>query len=376
MACEKYENLLQAFFDQSLKKNEQIELKKHLECCSKCRLDFIMFKNVFQGLNELQDEELSCDVATSVKALIDAEPEHRPVSSIHRIVQPVAATFNYRWAMALAAVSIIAVIMFSGVFSHNTNSPAPMILASLDSTVSNTEALVINEMVTTNNDVKLLVDGSAVSILKSGTENWLTVSDEIALESGDKIKTDSSSRALLFYKDSGRLKVLPDTELQILAAGIRIKKGTTWIKIFKHGTDFSAYTPNAVAAVRGTVYTVQYSPEEMTTRVNLFSSHKPEGGVEVTTDLGSKLLPQGTFVDVTIDEITVPAPIEMETYLAFNQLPPEEVINNHNTVPATIGTESNSETSDSTLSTDDLPLSSDEKNAADKESYFDGIRAR
>ena len=375
MACEKYEKLLQAFFDQSLTKGEQKELKSHLDSCSSCRIDFIYFKNVFQGLDELQDEELSMNVATDIKDLLDKEPAHRPVSSIQRIVQPVSSGFAFKWALAAAAVIVLAV---TGFFAMNTPETVqvPVMVASLDSEMVSSEPLKVGEVRAIDpNQVKLLVDGSSVSLLKSGTETWTTISEEAQLATGDMIRTDSSSRALLFYRDCGRLKVLPDTELQIVSSGIRIKKGGTWIKIFKEGTNFAAHTPNAVASVRGTVYTVEYSPEELSTRVNLFSSHKPEAGVEVTSDLGSKLLAQGTYVDVTIDEITVPAPIAMETYLAFNQLPPENVVETHDSTPSvhpTVTEPANTD-SNSDISNADLPVAPDTNRS---ENFFEGIRQR
>jgi hypothetical protein len=370
MACEKYEKLLQAFFDQSLSKGEQKELKSHLDSCSDCRIDFIYFKNVFQGLDELQDEELSMDVASSIKSLIDKEPAHRPVSSIQRIVQPVSTGFGFKWALAAAAVILIALSVLVPMNSQ-PQLPVPTVIASLDTDSVSSEPLKVGEVKgVANNLVKLLVDGKSVALLKGGTDTWTTVNEEADLSTGDRIKTDTATRALLFYRDCGRLKVLPDTEIQIISSGIRIKKGSTWIKIFKEGTNFAAHTPNAVASVRGTVYTVEYSEDALSTRVNLFSSHKPEGGVEVTTDLGSQLLPQGTFVDVTIDEITAPAPIALETYLAFNQLPPEEVVNTHDATPSADVTVPTPVDSDTDVTTTDLPLTSRDEN------FFEGIRER
>lgn len=71
MACETYEELLQAFFDQSLSKDEQRLLRSHLDQCSECRLDFIMYKNVFEALDELPEEQAP-DISGEVLRVVEA----------------------------------------------------------------------------------------------------------------------------------------------------------------------------------------------------------------------------------------------------------------------------------------------------------------
>jgi len=323
MACEKYEELLQAFFDQSLSKDDQRDLKQHLDQCSECRLDFILYKNVFETLDELPDEQAP-DISGEILRVVEREPI-RPQSAILRLVQPAAARPSLRWALAAAAVVVLAIGAFWGGTSTPTPLPQPLLTAALDTSAARTapEAAVAAPA---RDAVKLVVDGDDISVMRRGSETWQPVTGDQQLGLGDRVRTGGDTRALLFYRDSGRLKVLPDTDMQILAHGIRVNQGGTWIKIFKRGTKFQAETPNAVASVRGTVYTVEYDAEALSTRVNLFSSHNPAGGAEVATETEPIRLPEGTYADVVIDEVTRPAAIPLETYLAFNQLPPEEVV--------------------------------------------------
>ena len=79
----------------------------------------------------------------------------------------------------------------------------------------------------------------------------------------------------------------------------------------------------------------------------------------------------------------MPAPIQRETYLAFNQLPPEEVVNTHDVdvlpdVDVLSGVyDTDPQTSDPTLSSGDLPVRPDSGSLADRdESFYEGIRKR
>ena len=337
MACEKYEELLQAFFDQSLDKPSQRNLKQHLDQCSDCRLDFILYKNVFETLDELPEAEAP-DISGEILRIVEQEPI-RPPSAIMRVVQPTVGRFDYRWALGLAACVLLAIGAFWGGPGSVEPLPQPLLTAALD-TSANTIGDKAPKVQVPRDTVKLVVDGQDVSLMRNGTSTWRDVSGDVQLGFGDRIRTGKDTKALLFYRDSGRLKVLPNTDMQILAQGVRLKYGGTWIKIFKKGTKFAAETPNAVASVRGTVYTVQYDEEALSTKVNLFSTHNPTGGgVLIKTEQEELILQEGTCVDVVIDDIEDAEPIPLETYLAFNHLPPEEVVLGTQNVDVDVATE-------------------------------------
>ena len=335
MACEKYEELLQAFFDQALDKPSQRKLKQHLDQCSECRLDFILYKNVFETLDDLPDAQAP-DISGEILRVVEQEPI-RPPSAIMRVVQPQVGRFDYRWALGLAAVVLLTLGAFWGTSGSVEPLPQPLLTAALD-TSSNAVSDSSLKARLPRDIVRLVVDGDDVSLMRNGTEAWRDVTGDVQLGFGDRVRTGADTKALLFYRDSGRLKVLPNTDMQILARGVRIKHGGTWIKIFKKGTKFAAETPNAVASVRGTVYTVEYDEEALSTKVNLFSSHNPTGGVEVKTENENVILKEGTCVDIVIDDIEEPAAIPLETYLAFNHLPPEDVVLGTTTVTETVDT--------------------------------------
>lgn len=359
MACEKYEELLQAFFDQSLPKDDLRQLKTHLDQCSKCRLDFIFYKNVFETLDELPDAEAPADISGEVLRAIEKEPIYTQ-SAVLRIVKPTVRRFrSASWALGLAAVLIMTIGLFSMGSDNRTPLPQPLLTAAIDNMVSNVEVRSNTAPAMVKSGIKLIIDGAELSLLRSGLQNWKSVQGDMELSVGDRIRTGENTKALLFYRDSGRMKLLPNTDLQILAQGIRIKRGTTWIKIFKRGTNFYAETPNAVASVRGTVYTVEYDPEALATRVNLFSTHNPAGGVMVETETGSALLQEGTFVDVVMDELTEANTISLDTYLAFNQLPPDDVVLSQPIVDTEPAAADTSDDTDSQATVDDSPDSDD-----------------
>lgn len=386
MACEKYEELLQAFFDQSLDKSEQKDLKQHLDQCSDCRFDFMLYKSVFDTLDDLPDKEAP-NVSGGVLEVVENEPIQTP-SAIMRVVQPQLPRRNKHWAVGLAAIALFAIGMFWGSPQDSDPLPKPLLTAALDTTHSqhalNAKELGKDGDLAGKDRVKLVIDGSTVDLLRNGSKSWQRVDKDLHLGFGDRIRTGDGSKALLFYRDSGRLKILPQSDVQVLALGVRIKQGGTWIKIFKKGTNFAAETPNAVASVRGTVYTVEYDEEALSTRVNLFSSHNPTGGVVVETEMESSVLKEGTCVDVVLDDIEDPRSIPLETYLAFNHLPPEEVVlsegrgedhSSQGSVGSTDDTgsypidSSSSDGDQSDIQANDLPKTNDDE-------FFEGVRKR
>lgn len=73
----------------------------------------------------------------------------------------------------------------------------------------------------------------------------------------------SNGNGLLTYPDGTHLNLLADSEGQILANGIRVKRGNMWVAYRKKGHYFAVTTPTAVIGIRGTDFGVSVSPNSL-----------------------------------------------------------------------------------------------------------------
>lgn len=73
----------------------------------------------------------------------------------------------------------------------------------------------------------------------------------------------SNGNGLLTYPDGTHLNLLADSEGQILANGIRMKRGNVWVAYRKKGRYFAVTTPTAVIGIRGTDFGVSVSPNSL-----------------------------------------------------------------------------------------------------------------
>lgn len=321
MACEKYDELLQLHLDQSLGRDETLDLQRHLDGCSRCRRDLALYRKVFETLNDLPGREVPGSLTADVMAAL--ETAELPTSNVVPFPSRRAA---FGWAVGLAALVLLAVgfVALSGVGHGPTALPVPVLTANLG--VAPASDLTPAPAVARPADsVRLVVDGPDVAVMRRGTVAWQPVASDVQLALGDRVKTGPASHALLYYRDCGRLKVLPGTDMQVLAQGVRVRTGSTWIKIYKHGTAFSAETPNAVASVRGTAYTAEvldgasrFCVFEGLVLVQPGSVEQP--GVDAT------LLAEGRQVVVEGSALGTPGAIPLTTYLAYNMLPPTDLV--------------------------------------------------
>ncbi len=110
---------------------------------------------------------------------------------------------------------------------------------------------------------------------KSG-EEWLELISGDQLKSGDIVKTDSSGLANIYFPDGSVIRLDSNSQIVISEADydnntktlklkIKLLAGRVWSKIFELATNESYWeveTANAVAAVRGTAFGVEYENNE------------------------------------------------------------------------------------------------------------------
>lgn len=323
MSCERFEALLQEQLDGALSKSEALELEQHLADCTRCRLDALIYRKMAGALDSMPTMEApTAAISEGVRASIEREP--RRASSV---VIPLPGRHRFAWgALALAAVVFMALGLQLGTGPAVENPPV-VAVATDDLRVPDEEPVVAPRPAPLG---RLVADGT-VTVLRSGQSVWQEQSGEIELALGDRFQVNPQAEGILYYMDRGRLTIKPGTDLQIISDGVRIRRGSAWIKISKRGTGFFAETPNAVAAVRGTIYTVEVKDtmptEAPQTVVNVFRG-------EVGVFPGTVENPLSAPVILTKDECVAvegaslgsEERIQLAAYKKFGMAPPPDVI--------------------------------------------------
>lgn len=143
---------------------------------------------------------------------------------------------------------------------------------------------------------RLAVIDHSVSVQGRAAASFATGATGDALAAGDTIRTDDDGRAQLDYAEGSLTRLDRNTTFVVtkLASArhpspldVRVDVGRTWHEVAaltSSGERFEVTTSNAVATVRGTVFTVDCSVEQRC----VFSV--VEGSVEVVTRTGARVL--------------------------------------------------------------------------------------
>jgi len=120
------------------------------------------------------------------------------------------------------------------------------------------------------------VEVLSVLVEKKAGEEWLELISGDQLKNGDIVKTDSSGLANIYFPDGSVIRLDSNSQIVISEADydedsktlklkIKLLAGRVWSKIFELATNESYWeveTANAVAAVRGTAFGVEYINDE------------------------------------------------------------------------------------------------------------------
>ncbi len=120
--------------------------------------------------------------------------------------------------------------------------------------------------------------------------------DGVEIGEGALLTVSDSFKGKLLYPDGTWVRVRPGAELRVFRTSLALNVGGVWLRVKKGGTGFRVETPQAVVAVRGTVFGVEYDRVASETSV-----HVEEGSVEVSTDEDSLLLEAGQGARVKLD---------------------------------------------------------------------------
>jgi hypothetical protein len=108
-----------------------------------------------------------------------------------------------------------------------------------------------------------------VQVMKKGSTDWKNARPGMPLEVGDQIFTQGESFAEIRYVIGTVLRMDEKTKITLESSSEKTVKsksaiGTVWInmrKLVSTGKEFQVSTPTAVAAIRGTVFDMSYTPD-------------------------------------------------------------------------------------------------------------------
>jgi hypothetical protein len=94
------------------------------------------------------------------------------------------------------------------------------------------------------------------------TSSWRAVTGQENLTFGDRIRTGAGGLASLEYtNEQVALRIKAGSTCQVLdRQTLRVFAGNAWVRVRRKGTAFRTETPNAIASVRGTKYSVEVTP--------------------------------------------------------------------------------------------------------------------
>lgn len=248
--CERCLEDLQAYLDGELDAGRRKTLLEHVDSCEPCRDELASL----QALVETLDDD----------ALEDPSPEFE-AELLARLQGSAAAPrlrARFSWLVWAGGLAVILILFLLGA-PRSSRLPSGTRVAQLD--------------------VDLVVSAGAVQC------NEDPVSGLRPLREGDLIRCGAQAEAWLRWKDGTRVKVRADSSLLVFPRKLFLREGEVWVEVTKGRGGFDVTTPFAVAAVKGTCFTVRARGGGSEVEVH-------EGRVEVRKGRGSCLDGQLEFL--------------------------------------------------------------------------------
>ena len=155
---------------------------------------------------------------------------------------------------------------------------------------------------TISNQYGILTEiNGGVTVLPAGSTNWIEAEVGMLLETGDRIKTEANSSALITFFEGSTTKLQQDTEISIEELSITLETSSTTIsldqkigktrsrvtKLLDTGSRYEVTTASGSAVVRGTEYETEVF-DEGTTIVRVY-----EGSVQAEREGQYKTVYEG-----------------------------------------------------------------------------------
>lgn len=279
MACEKYRDddellaLFDSVFDKEIKDSRKRKLFAHLEQCHSCSTQYKLYEAMINGMERLEEVDAPVDLTAGVMAGIQSEPQPQWDANPLPFQRPHST--SWMWAGAFAVAFFLMVGTFVNWDGHQAPRVAslPPAATPVGNDVHLGEDRTQDELVAPQKSVQrvagnpdlgivLVQHQGDVEVLDLATNQWRAIHGQENLNFGDRVRTGNSGVASLEYrKEQVALRIKPQSTLQVLdKQTLRVYAGNTWVSVKKKGTIFRTETPNAIASVRGTKYSVDVKP--------------------------------------------------------------------------------------------------------------------
>jgi len=296
MKCEMADDLIQNYLDRSLSHEQRIQLEKHVELCSRCREELQSYKQLM-GLFELEEPcpDLPADFTQRImRSLPDISFQSSQIGTLGSV-----PTYLKTIGMGLAAIFVVGIFQMDISFWNSSIQDGPAITLRANPGQHSGESIQLSGQDgpqssipfqgqhSTRFQMSLRVNGGVVHVRNSDGFHLIRDGEEHSLSFRDEIRTGAKASASIVYPQGNvQLRLKPRTRVQIARNSLRLFHGDTWVNIVKKGTRFEVKTPNLIAAVRGTIFTVgvEGDPESTASRGSLETRSQVsvfEGKVEV-----------------------------------------------------------------------------------------------
>lgn len=102
-----------------------------------------------------------------------------------------------------------------------------------------------------------IVEGDAQLKAPGESQAWRPAKAGQVVDFGLVVSTGNAFAGSIHYADGTSLTLKPSTMIQVLSDGLRLYRGSAWIKVTKRGKSFTCAMPAAIASVRGTRFSCE-----------------------------------------------------------------------------------------------------------------------
>ena len=287
MNREKYRELFDAYIDGELEEGPAQEFLAYLETDVRLNLEFKVFRAMIESIERADVVEMPEDLNSIVMRGVNAEPTPWNGTLNPEVVSSIRSSSIWGWSFAFAG----ALFLFSATFlgpsaptrlaqipeppmNAGTSLP-PVLLPDVDAVRTSLEDRAIIHRVQSGDsnirvedipapvlnrgeELALVAHSGRVEILELGSSEWRSVEGRQTISFGTRIRTSENGVGGLEFPGFVSLRVKPDSLVQVVSESeLRLYRGNTWVMVRKKGRAFSVETPNAIASVRGTRFSVQ-----------------------------------------------------------------------------------------------------------------------
>jgi hypothetical protein len=147
----------------------------------------------------------------------------------------------------------------------------------------------------------------AVEVASGGAPQWQPAVEGLALRPEDQVRTGPDGRARIAYPDV-ELRLAGDSTAVLGYTSVRLRVGTTWVRMRKSGRKFEIITPTIAVSIRGTLVRTQARRDGSTV-------HLLDGVVDVRAGEESRALAPRTQAEVDAAGGLRVGPIDAATLL-------------------------------------------------------------